>query len=303
MTSGTQHSNYLSFLVALEADDEAIIEVPSWEQPKVVCDALRVNTKVIKRRPELGWKFDIDELKSMATPRVKLIYICNPNNPTGAIFAEDELTEICAVASRSDAYVVSDEIYRGLEWTTTPAPPVVHCYERGISTGSLSKTLGMGGLRLGWLATQDRDFLERCMELKYYISLHQQSRLDEVVALAALQPHKYSELLKRTMAAGRMNYDIVSDWMASQKTFSWIPPEGGFLSFPHYDLGIPSWDLCVRLLEDPYRTYLVPGVCYGYEQYVRLGFGPGTAAETLRAGLEQIDRFVADCKTGRIRVH
>ena len=158
----------------------------------------------------------------------------------------------------------------------------------------------MGGLRLGWLATQDRGFLERCMELKYYISLHQQSRLDETVAFAALQPSRYRELIDRTMKAARVNFAIVSEWMATNGTFHWVAPQGAFLSFPSYDLGIPSWDMCLRLLDAPYRTYLVPGSCYGYEGYVRLGFGPGTPAETMRAGLDQIDRFVADFKAGKI---
>src|SRR5207247_6440075 len=112
----------------------------------------------------------------------------------------------------------------------------------------------MGGLRLGWLATQDRGFLERCMELKYYISLHQQSRLDETVAFAALQPSRYRDLIDRTMKAARVNFAIVSEWMATNGTFHWVAPQGAFLSFPSYDLDIPSWDMCLRLLDAPYRT-------------------------------------------------
>ena len=71
-------------------------------------------------------------------------------------------------------------------------------------------------------------------------------------------------------------------------------PAGGFLSFPSYDLDLPSWDLCIRLLEEPYRTYLIPGSCYGYEGHVRFGFGPGTPLARVEEGMRQIDRFVAD---------
>ena len=300
VTSGTQHSNFLALLVALREGDEAIVEIPSWEQPRVLCQALNVNAKIIRRRPELGWKFDLDEMASMASPKVKVIYICHPNNPTGAVLTADELNAVCEIAGRHGAYVLSDEIYKGLEWTGKPTPSVANHYERGVSTSSLSKTLGMGGLRLGWLATQDRGFLERCMELKYYISLHQQSRLDETVAFAALQPSRYRDLIDRTMKAARANFAIVSEWIATNGTFHWVAPQGAFLSFPSYDLDIPSWDMCLRLLDAPYRTYLVPGSCYGYEGYVRLGFGPGTPAETMRAGLDQIDRFVSDFKAGKI---
>jgi len=249
VTSGTQHANYLAFATLLEAGDEAIIESPSWEQPKVL---------------------------------------------SGAILDESELKAVCAVADRIGAYVVSDEIYRGLEWDGALSPSVVNLYERGVTTSSVSKTLGMSGLRLGWLATRDRAFRERCMELKYYISLHQQSRLDEVVALAALQPARYWELVKKTMDAARTNYELVAAWMKANGVFAWVPPGGGFLSFPRYDLDLPSWDLCVRLLDPPYRTYLIPGSCYGHEGHVRLGFGPGTPADTIRAGLAAVDRFVAD---------
>jgi len=302
VTSGTQHSNFLAFATAVNEGDEVIIESPSWEQPKVLSEAFHVDAKMIKRRPELGWKFDLNELESMMSPKVRLIYICHPSNPTGAILDEDELKAVCQIASRYGAYVISDEIYRGLEWDGKMSPAVVNYYERGVSTSSVSKTLGMGGLRLGWLATQDRGFLERCMELKYYISLHQQSRLDETVAMAALEPTKYWSLVKRAMDAARTNYNLVSDWMKTNEVFSWVPPKGAFLSFPSYKLDIPSWDLCLKLLEKPYRTYLVPGSCYGHEGHVRLGFGPGTPADDIRAGLEQIDRFVADYKAGKVRI-
>lgn len=300
VTSGTQHANFVSLAVSLNAGDEAIIEAPSWEQPRVLCEALHVNAKIIRRRPELGWKFDLNEFEALASPKLRLVYICHPNNPTGAILTEDELKAICAVAARSGAYVVSDEIYRGLEWDGKLSPSIVHYYDRGISTSSLSKTLGMGGLRLGWLATRDRAFLERCMELKYYISLHQQSRLDEVVALAALEPAKYWDLVGKTMTAGRVNYTTVSRWMETHDTFSWVAPKGGFLSLPKYNLDLPSWELCLRLLDKPYRTYLIPGSCYGCEGHVRLGFGPGTPAETIRSGLEHIDHFIADFKAGKV---
>jgi aspartate/methionine/tyrosine aminotransferase len=300
VTSGTQHANFLALTVALNAGDEAIVEIPSWEQPRVLCEALGVRTHIVRRRPELGWKLDLNELEGLGSPRLKVIYVCNPGNPTGAVMAADELKKVCDIAARWGSYVVSDEIYRGLEWDGTLTPSVANYYERGVSTSSLSKTLGMGGLRLGWLATPDRNFIERCMELKYYISLHQQSRLDETVALAALEPATYRGLVQRSMTVGRVNYEIVSKWMASSDTFSWVAPQGGFLSFPAYRLDIPSWDLCLRLLDKPYQTYLIPGSCYEYEGHVRLGFGPGTPAETIRVGLERTSQFIADFKAGRV---
>jgi hypothetical protein len=90
--------------------------------------------------------------------------------------------------------------------------------------------------------------------------------------------------------------------METNGTFRWVPPAGGFLSFPQYDLDLPSWDLCVTLIKEPYRTYVIPGSCYGYENHVRLGFGPDTPSQNVDDGLNQISRFVDDFRSGRIEV-
>jgi aspartate/methionine/tyrosine aminotransferase len=293
VTLGTQLSNFLALAVLLEPGDHAIIDTPSWEQPRVLCEALHVDYSLIRRREELSWGIDLDELASLISPRTKVIYICQPNNPTGATFTDAAMQALCDLAARTGIYVISDEIYRGLEWNGQLSPAAVNHYERGVTTSSVSKTLGMSGTRLGWLASQDRDVVERCLNLKYYMTLHQQSRLDETVVMAALEPTKYWELVRGTMDAARQNFSAVSRWMDSNGVFRWVPPAGGFLAFPSYDLDLPSWDLCIRLLEEPYRTYLIPGSCYGYEGHVRFGFGPGTPLSAVEAGMQQIDRFVA----------
>ena len=111
---------------------------------------------MLRRRQELNWGIDLDELAGLITPKTKLIYLCQPNNPTGAVFSEAQLTAICDLAARNGIYVISDEIYRGLEWSGQLSPAVVNLYERGVSTSSVSKTLGMSGTRLGWMASQDQ---------------------------------------------------------------------------------------------------------------------------------------------------
>jgi hypothetical protein len=141
VTLGTQLSNFLALAVLLEPGDEAIIDAPSWEQPRVLCEAFHVEHKLIRRRPELNWGIDLDELASLITPKTKVIYVCQPNNPTGATFTEEEFTALCDLAARTGIYVISDEIYRGLEWNGELSPSAVNLYERGITTSSVSKTL------------------------------------------------------------------------------------------------------------------------------------------------------------------
>jgi aspartate/methionine/tyrosine aminotransferase len=108
ITSGTQHANFLAFATRLSPGDEAIVEAPSWEQPRVVCEALGATVKILQRRPELEWKFDLNELERLMGPKVKVIYICHPSNPTGAVLSDSELQEICRIAGTHGAYVISD---------------------------------------------------------------------------------------------------------------------------------------------------------------------------------------------------
>ena len=122
VTLGTQLSNFLALAVLLEPGDHAIIDSPSWEQPRVLCEALHVDYSLIRRRPALRWGIDLDELASLITPRTKVIYVCQPNNPTGATFTAAELQALCDLAARTGIFIISDEIYRGLEWDGQLSP-------------------------------------------------------------------------------------------------------------------------------------------------------------------------------------
>ena len=104
ITLGTQMSNFIAMTSILEPGDEAIVETPSWEQPRVLGEALKAKVKLLRRRPELNWKFDLDELKGLLTDKTKLIYICHPNNSTGAMLTESELTAICDLARKHGTY-------------------------------------------------------------------------------------------------------------------------------------------------------------------------------------------------------
>jgi aspartate/methionine/tyrosine aminotransferase len=99
-------------------------------------------------------------------------------------------------------------------------------------------------------------------------------------------------LLESGKAIGRQNLSALRSWMDGNEVFRWVEPGAGYISFPRFELDISAWDLCRTLLDEPYKTYLVPGVCYGpeYARYVRIGFG-GKGAERVPDGLQQLARF------------
>jgi aspartate/methionine/tyrosine aminotransferase len=99
-------------------------------------------------------------------------------------------------------------------------------------------------------------------------------------------------LLESGKTLGRQNLEALRGWMRANPVFRWVEPGAGFISFARFNLEMSSWDVCRALLGDPYRTYLVPGVCYGpeYDKYVRIGFG-GKGSERVPDGLRQLDRY------------
>jgi aspartate/methionine/tyrosine aminotransferase len=292
ITAGTNEANFLVMMQTVEPGDEVVIDSPSWPQPYEICTALGAKVKVIKRQESLGWGIDLDELKKMVSPKTRLIFVCSPNNPTGAVFKEEEMRRICEIARANDAYLLSDEVYRGLEWDGPRSPAAVNYYEKAISASSVSKGLGLQGIRTGWMATQDKKLIDKCLILREDTS-EVMNVLGEYVALGALKPGKYEKLLNEAKAEARAGWAVVSDWISKSKVFHWVKPKAGFLGFVRYDLDIGSEDLSKRLLAEPYRTFVMPGIAYGFEKYIRVGVG-GADIPQITEGLKQIDRFVQD---------
>jgi aspartate/methionine/tyrosine aminotransferase len=222
------------------------------------------------------WKPDLGELKKLVNAKTKLIYINHPNNPTGSLLTKGEMVELCSMASAYGSYVLSDEVYRGLEWETDDlSPAVVNFYERGISVSSLTKTLGATGIRFGWLATRDKQLYRDCFSI-YYDTVLCHNIFAERVGGELLEASRFDRLLKEGKEVGRANLKALRGMVEKDDTWAMIPPGGAFTCFLQYKTREPSWDFCTRMLKvKPKGVYLVPGICYDddCEHHVRVGLG------------------------------
>jgi aspartate/methionine/tyrosine aminotransferase len=123
-------------------------------------------------RESTGWSLDIDELSGLIRPETKAPVICFPHNPTGYLPTADQFNAIVDFARRNDLLLFSDEVYRGLE--LDPAhrlPAACDIYERAVSLGALAKSHGLAGLRIGWIATRDREVLQCMSVFKDYLTI------------------------------------------------------------------------------------------------------------------------------------
>lgn len=284
--NGAIGANFLVFYSLIEPGDTVISVFPAYEQLYRVGESFGANVKRLMLRPEKGYLPDLDELAGLIDDKTRLIVINNPHNPTGALIEEKTLSEICRMAENCGAYVLSDEAYRGLyidEKITVPS--AVDLSERAIATGSFAKPFSLAGLRLGWIAAQ-RDVIEECVQRRDYTTISC-GKVDDYLATLALG--HLDKLMERNLSLLRQNFQILDDWVAEQHSVDYIAPRGGTTAFLHYDLPVPSRQLCLDLLEK-YSTLLVPGDCFEHENHLRLGFACGT--EMLRTGLENLSTLL-----------
>lgn len=284
VTHGTIGANSLAYDVLVEPGDHVISVLPTYQQHYSIPESLGAVVDILPLKWENEFLPDIEELKSLIRPNTKMISINNPNNPTGAVMDADLLMKIVEIAKSVDAYILCDEVYRGLDHTAGFTPSIVDLYEKGISTGSLSKTYSLAGLRIGWLVGP-KDFIVNSNKRRDY-NIISCGMIDDYLATIALK--NKSKILERSLSIVRNNIEILDKWVKHSKYVEYIRPKGGTTAFLKYDRDIRSEELCKDILEKT-GVMLVPGSALDMESYLRVGYANST--EVLNEGLSRLQKY------------
>lgn len=290
VTNGSSEANFVLCHTLLEPGDEVVMMVPNYMQIWGVAEELGALPRAFHLREENAWAPDLDELRRVVGDRTRLITVCNPNNPTGAVLSTDEMREIVAIAEQVGAWVHADEVYRGAELDGVETPSFIGLGERVIATGGLSKAYALPGLRLGWLAGP-AETIATAWAFRDYTSIAA-GILSHAVAEIALAPEARARILARSRAMLRDNLELALEWVASHgDILRFIPPKAGGMAFMHYDLDINSSELS-DWLRTVHSVFILAGDCYGMDHYFRIGIG--TERSTLREGLERVSRALRE---------
>ncbi len=292
ITAGAAEANYVAIMQLVQPGDELIVGTPGWPQPLVLGKAIGAEIKRLPRYEAQEWRFDLAELERLITERTKMIFLCNPNNPTGQVLREAELQEIVKLADRVGAYLLVDEVYAGLEWTGERVPSIAGMYERGISTGSVSKALGLQGLRTGWLISPDSAVVFDGVILRENSS-EIMNVMGEYIAEIALREDRYTQAINKARAEGLKNLALLDNFINTRPELSWIKPPAGLIGLCHLDHYFDGETLARKLLEPPYRTFLLPGSAYDCPEHIRLGVGGGEVVQ-LDVGLARLAQLLDD---------
>jgi aspartate/methionine/tyrosine aminotransferase len=292
ITAGAAEANYLAIRQLVAPGDRIVIESPGWPQAAVLGQAIGARITTVRRDEAKEWRLPLDRLAEAVTSDTRLIFLTNPNNPTGRLMSAGELSEVVGIARRARAWLLVDEVYAGLEWDGPRAPSIAGMYERGITTGSVSKALGLQGLRTGWLICRDREMLMDAVILRENSS-EIMNILGEVIAEVALRPERLTAAMDRAKADGQANLERLDSFVAACPGLSWVRPQAGLIGLARLPDGIDSDAFARRLLAPPWRTFLLPGSAYDQPQHIRLGVGGG-ASVRLDTGLQRLAGLLQD---------
>lgn len=269
--TGAQEAIYSFMNAILAPGDHVIVHMPGYQSHYSVAEALGVSVSPWKASEEAGWAPDPDELETLVTPATRALVICAPHNPTGYLPSRDVFDAIVAFARRHGLWLFSDEVYRGLEHDPADRlPAACDVYERAISLGALSKTHGLAGLRLGWIATKNAHVLERMSTFKDYLTISNSAPSEYLSTIAVRHT---DALIERNVSIVRANLRLLDDFFARHADrFEWHRPRAGTIGFVRLKRGHAE-QFCAELLE---RTgvLLLPSTLIDHgDAHFRLGFG------------------------------
>ena len=290
LACGCSEANYIAVWSLVEPDDEVIFMQPNYMQIAGLAESFGATVKPLWLREQLRWAPDIAELRGQISPKTKLIAVCNPSNPTGAVLSEKMMNEICAAAASVGAWVLADEVYRGAEFSDALTPTFFDRYDRVICTAGFSKAFGMPGLRTGW-AVGPVTMAEKLWGYHDYTSIGPTMLTDRLAALA-LEPARRARILERTRRIIRENYAIVREWVAGHAgLLTHIPPAAGAIAWVGYQ-GKETTQELAESARVRKNLLIVPGEQFAMPGYLRIGFGGH--ADKLQKSLARLDELFAE---------
>lgn len=269
--SGAEEAIYLFMHAALEAADHIIVHWPCYQSLFEVARSIGCQVTLWEAREENGWSLDPDELLRNLRPNTKAVVINTPHNPTGYLMAPDVLQKIAGFCRDKGIILFSDEVYRESEYRREDRlPAACDLGAHTVSLGVMSKTYGLAGLRIGWIATQNAEIYGRMAALKDYTTICNSAPSEFLAELALRHREK---LVARNMGIIAVNLDLLDSFFARHSDrFAWQRPRAGSIGFPQL-LAEDVDRFCQDLVENT-GVLLLPGSLYGdHNNHFRIGYG------------------------------
>ena len=269
--TGAQEAIFLFMHAMLEENDHVVVHTPSYQSLSEVAKSIGCNISPWRAREENGWALDIDELRGLLRTNTRVIIINTPHNPTGYLMSRTDYEAVHHLAKENDLLLFSDEVYRESEYDpATRLPAACDLGDYGISLGVTSKTYGLPGLRIGWVATKNKTVYDSMAALKDYTTICNPAP-SEFLAEVAMRNRQI--LVARSLDIIKNNLNIMDEFFSRHTDlFSWVRPRAGSMAFPRYLAGDVE-SFCDKVVREA-GVLLLPGSMYDdADNHFRLGLG------------------------------
>jgi len=291
VTGGAATALFVVATALLGAGDHAVVVAPNYATNLETPRAIGADLELHELRFEDGWALDLAGLEASLRPQTRLVSVTYPHNPTGAMIDVATLEALIEIVERNGAArLLVDETYRELAYGE-PLPPVASLSDRAIGVSSMSKTYGLPGLRIGWLACRDRELFETLLAAKEQIMICG-ATIDEEIAAQVLA--RRGEILPPIRERVESHLQLVRGWIGAQDVFEWVEPQAGVVGFVRVRVEHEfDADRFYDTLLTEHGTYVGPGHWFGLDRRgFRLGFAwPQT--DELERGLAGLSAAVA----------
>ncbi|HTS25851.1 MAG TPA: aminotransferase class I/II-fold pyridoxal phosphate-dependent enzyme [Bryobacteraceae bacterium] len=284
VTNGTSEANYLLALSLVRDGDQVAFEVPNYMQYWGTPRSLGAQVNCFHLRIDQDWEPDWEEFDRAVNAKTRLVYLSNPNNPSGSVLSREAMRRIVDRCEATGAYLVADEVYQGAEIHCERTPSFWGMSDRVIVTSGLSKAYGIPGVRIGWIVGPP-EVIAECWTQHDYITICP-NKISDAVARTAVKAENREKLYARTRAILQHNVPVMHDWAAGFGGFlTFREPKAGALCLVRYDSDAPSYPLCERIRVNQ-SVLIVPGSQLGLEGFLRIWLGG--RPEFLTEGLRRI---------------
>ena len=283
---GAIGANNHVIMALIDPSDNMVSVMPTYQQHYSIPESIGAEVRILNLNLENHFLPDIEKLKELVDENTKMITMNSPNNPSGSLIPKDVMEQVIEVARSVGAYVLCDEVYRGISEDGSYMYSVVDLYEKGISVGSMSKCWSMAGVRLGWIVTRDMDLIHRCHERRDYDTISCAVIDDKLAALALANKDK---IIARNREILNTNRQILDDWVNATPDVYYQRPVAGTTALVYYKKDMPSRELCDRLIKET-GVLFTPGECFEMEGSVRIGYA--FDSKVLQKGLDLFADFL-----------
>lgn len=283
--AGAEEAIFLFMHAVLKNDDHIIVHTPHYQSLSEIAKSIGCKVSAWQAREENGWRLDLDELKKLLQTNTKAIIINTPHNPTGYLMSKADYEALNQFVQANNLILFCDEVYRESEYDPDQRLTAgCDLGEHALSLGVTSKTYGLAGLRIGWVATKNKKIYDAMANLKDYTTICNSAPSEFLAEVALRHRHK---LIVRNVGIIKSNLEIIDDLFTRHASlFTWVRPQAGSMGFPKLLKGNIE-EFCDDLVKKA-GVLLLPSTLYeDTGNHFRLGLG----RKNLPQAVERLEEY------------